>query len=53
MAAETGKTLDQGDPEVSEAVDFANYYASLAEKLDHVDGATAVPVGLTVVTPPW
>ncbi|MEN4475585.1 proline dehydrogenase family protein [Mycolicibacterium cosmeticum] len=53
MAAECGKTLDQGDPEVSEAIDFANYYASLAEELDAVDGATAVPVGLTVVTPPW
>lgn len=53
MAAETGKTLDQGDPEVSEAIDFANYYASLAEKLDRVDGAIARPVGLTVVTPPW
>ena len=53
MAAETGKTLDQGDPEVSEAVDFANFYAGLAETLDGVDGATAVPVGLTVVTPPW
>lgn len=53
MAAECGKTLDQGDPEVSEAIDFANYYASLAEELDAVDGAVAVPVGLTVVTPPW
>lgn len=53
MAAETGKTLDQGDPEVSEAIDFANYYASLAEKLDDVDGAMAVAAGLTVVTPPW
>ena len=53
MAAETGKTLDQGDPEISEAIDFANYYAHLAENLDDVDGATAVAVGLTVVTPPW
>jgi RHH-type transcriptional regulator, proline utilization regulon repressor / proline dehydrogenase / delta 1-pyrroline-5-carboxylate dehydrogenase len=53
MAAETGKTLDQGDPEVSEAIDFANYYAARAEELDSVDGATAVAVGLTVVTPPW
>ncbi|MGU3497408.1 bifunctional proline dehydrogenase/L-glutamate gamma-semialdehyde dehydrogenase [Mycobacterium sp. C31M] len=53
MAAECGKTLDQGDPEVSEAIDFANYYATSAEKLDRIDGATAVPVGLTVVTPPW
>ncbi|GAA1967945.1 bifunctional proline dehydrogenase/L-glutamate gamma-semialdehyde dehydrogenase [Nocardioides panacihumi] len=53
MASECGKTLDQADPEVSEAIDFANYYAHLAEQLDDVDGAVAEPVGLTVVTPPW
>jgi len=53
MASECGKTLDQGDPEVSEAIDFAHYYAELAKELDHVDGATFVPSKLTVVTPPW
>ncbi len=53
MASETGKTIDQGDPEVSEAVDFAHYYAEAARKLDDVDGAAFVPAGLTVVTPPW
>jgi RHH-type proline utilization regulon transcriptional repressor/proline dehydrogenase/delta 1-pyrroline-5-carboxylate dehydrogenase len=53
MASETGKTIDQGDPEVSEAVDFAHYYAESARKLDGVDGATFVPAKLTVVTPPW
>ncbi|RUP32899.1 MAG: aldehyde dehydrogenase family protein, partial [Mycolicibacterium sp.] len=53
MASECGKTLDQGDPEVSEAIDFANYYAAQAENLDIVDGAVAAPTGLTVVTPPW
>ena len=53
MAAECGKALDQGDPEVSEAIDFANYYATLAEELDQVDGARHVPVELTVVAPPW
>jgi RHH-type proline utilization regulon transcriptional repressor/proline dehydrogenase/delta 1-pyrroline-5-carboxylate dehydrogenase len=53
MAAECGKTLDQADPEVSEAIDFANYYAHLAEQLDEVDGAEPRPVDLTVVTPPW
>ena len=51
--SETGKTIDQGDPEVSEAVDFAHYYAESARKLDDVDGATFVPAKLTVVTPPW
>lgn len=53
MASECGKTLDQGDPEVSEAIDFAHYYAELAKKLDLVDGARFVPSKLTVVTPPW
>ncbi|MGO4383241.1 bifunctional proline dehydrogenase/L-glutamate gamma-semialdehyde dehydrogenase [Specibacter sp. RAF43] len=53
MAHETGKTLDQGDPEVSEAIDFAHYYAERARELDAVDGARYVPARLTVVTPPW
>jgi RHH-type transcriptional regulator, proline utilization regulon repressor / proline dehydrogenase / delta 1-pyrroline-5-carboxylate dehydrogenase len=52
-AAETGKTIAEGDPEVSEAVDFANWYALLAEELDAVRGARFVPPRLTVVTPPW
>ncbi|KAA1423643.1 aldehyde dehydrogenase family protein [Mumia zhuanghuii] len=53
MASEAGKTLGEGDPEVSEAIDFARYYATLARELDDVDGAEAVPARLTVVTPPW
>jgi RHH-type proline utilization regulon transcriptional repressor/proline dehydrogenase/delta 1-pyrroline-5-carboxylate dehydrogenase len=53
MAAETGKTLDQSDPEVSEAIDFAHYYAERARDLDTVDGASFVPARVTVVTPPW
>ncbi len=53
MASECGKTIDQSDPEISEAVDFANYYAWQAELLDGIDGATASPVAVTVVTPPW
>ncbi|GAB3519103.1 bifunctional proline dehydrogenase/L-glutamate gamma-semialdehyde dehydrogenase [Arthrobacter monumenti] len=53
MASETGKTIDQSDPEISEAIDFAHYYAERARELDDVDGATFVPSRLTVVTPPW
>nr|WP_256985422.1 bifunctional proline dehydrogenase/L-glutamate gamma-semialdehyde dehydrogenase [Rhodococcus sp. 06-1059B-a] len=53
MAAECGKTLEEGDPEVSEAIDFAGYYAELAEELAHVDGALHRPRRLTVVAPPW
>ncbi len=53
MGSECGKTLDQGDPEVSEAIDFANYYAMLGQLLEQVDGATFEPVALTAVIPPW
>ncbi|MDQ1576217.1 MAG: RHH-type transcriptional regulator, proline utilization regulon repressor / proline dehydrogenase [Microbacteriaceae bacterium] len=53
MAAETGKTIAEADPEVSEAIDFAHYYAARARELDAVQGATFVPSKLTVVTPPW
>ena len=52
-AAETGKTLDQGDPEISEAIDFARYYGRLARGLDEVRGATFEPSKLTLVIPPW
>jgi RHH-type proline utilization regulon transcriptional repressor/proline dehydrogenase/delta 1-pyrroline-5-carboxylate dehydrogenase len=53
MASETGKTLAEGDPEVSEAIDFARYYAEQARELDQLEGAVAVPPKLTVVAPPW
>jgi RHH-type proline utilization regulon transcriptional repressor/proline dehydrogenase/delta 1-pyrroline-5-carboxylate dehydrogenase len=53
MASETGKTIAEGDVEVSEATDFAHYYAERALDLDRVPGARFVPTALTVVTPPW
>ncbi|WP_188680434.1 proline dehydrogenase family protein [Subtercola lobariae] len=53
MASETGKTIAEGDPEVSEAVDFARYYSVLATELEKVEGATFVPPALIVVAPPW
>lgn len=53
MGAETGKTVDQSDPEVSEGIDFARYYGEQCLQLDQIPGATPHPVRLTVVTPPW
>ncbi|MBS1906489.1 MAG: bifunctional proline dehydrogenase/L-glutamate gamma-semialdehyde dehydrogenase [Actinobacteria bacterium] len=52
-AAETGKVISEGDAEVSEAVDFAKYYAARARELDAIPGAAFVPSRLTVVAPPW
>ena len=53
MASETGKTIAEGDVEVSEATDFAHYYAERVLDLDRVPGARFVPSKLTVVAPPW
>lgn len=53
MMQEAGKTLQEGDPEISEAIDFARYYAQSARELSEVDGASFVPARLTLVTPPW
>ena len=59
MAREGGKVIGEADPEVSEAVDFARYYADRAAELDPeaghpaTDGARFTPSRVTVVTPPW
>ncbi len=56
MAAEAVKVACEGDPEVSEAIDFAGYYASVG--LDVVEqqrdgGAVLRPRGVVVVASPW
>ncbi|MGZ0712091.1 bifunctional proline dehydrogenase/L-glutamate gamma-semialdehyde dehydrogenase (plasmid) [Coraliomargarita sp. W4R53] len=53
MAAEAGKTLDQADPEISEAIDFAHFYAERGRELSGVTGAKFTPMDVTLVTPPW
>ncbi|MBY5164015.1 proline dehydrogenase family protein [Salsipaludibacter albus] len=53
MAADGAKTIEQSDPEVSEAADFARYYADCARRLGDVDGATFTPYRVVAVTPPW
>ena len=52
-ASETGKVLAEADVEVSEAVDFARYYAAQARELDTIAGAAFEPASVTVVAPPW
>jgi RHH-type proline utilization regulon transcriptional repressor/proline dehydrogenase/delta 1-pyrroline-5-carboxylate dehydrogenase len=53
MAQEAGKTFAEGDPEVSEAIDFARYYATQAMEWSNDPEASFTPVRLTLVTPPW
>lgn len=51
MTRDAGKTVSEADPEVSEAIDFANYYALSAISLDLERESS--PVGVVVVVPPW
>jgi RHH-type proline utilization regulon transcriptional repressor/proline dehydrogenase/delta 1-pyrroline-5-carboxylate dehydrogenase len=51
--AEGGKILLESDPEVSEAVDFCEFYARSAEAFAALPGAETRPVGVVGVIPPW
>lgn len=53
MAHEAGKTVGEADPEVSEAIDFARYYAERALELETRPGLRHEPLGVVLVTPPW
>lgn len=48
MAVETAKVIGEGDPEVSEGVDFARWYARHA-----VDDPAFTPYSTVVVASPW
>ena len=51
--AEGGKVLLESDPEVSEAVDFCEFYARSAEQMARWPGVRAAPRGVVAVVPPW
>ncbi len=63
MVLEVGKPWDEADADVCEAIDFCEYYASLAERLfeprhtqrivGEVNLSTVSPRGPTVVIAPW
>lgn len=53
MVMDAGKAVTEGDVEVSEAIDFANYYAGSFSHPAFHDGTSFAPLGTVVVTPPW
>lgn len=56
MAHEVAKTVHEGDPEISEAIDFCRYYATTgSERLDTAEaaGLTVAGRGAVVVVGPW
>ncbi|HEY5438983.1 MAG TPA: bifunctional proline dehydrogenase/L-glutamate gamma-semialdehyde dehydrogenase, partial [Acidimicrobiales bacterium] len=48
MARDAGKTEAEADPEVSEGIDFARFYAHSADKFEDSSA-----LGTVVVVPPW
>ena len=48
MARDAGKTEAEADPEVSEGIDFARFYATSAS-----DFGGSTPLGTVLVVPPW
>ena len=54
MLLDGAKTVGEADAEVSEAVDFARYYArTLRAAASEVADCRMEPLGVVVVTPPW
>jgi RHH-type proline utilization regulon transcriptional repressor/proline dehydrogenase/delta 1-pyrroline-5-carboxylate dehydrogenase len=53
MMADGGKIVSEADPEVSEAIDFAEYYRHQMKKMASLKDIRWTPKGTVVVTPPW
>lgn len=53
MLADTGKTIMEGDVEISEAIDFADYYAHSLEEWHQLKDVDWKSKGTVLVTPPW
>ncbi|PWU21928.1 MAG: proline dehydrogenase [Verrucomicrobia bacterium] len=51
--ANAGKTLPESDPEVSEAVDFVEFYRDTARWWQEMPELAARPKGVVVVISPW
>lgn len=53
MIADGGKSIWEADPEVSEAVDFIEYYRKNWEKILSLSDLQWEPKGSVLVAPPW
>ena len=53
MVLDGGKRVEEADAEVSEAIDFAEYYRRSCLDLYETPSIRVQPKGVTVVTPPW
>ena len=51
--ADGGKLIQESDPEISEAIDFCEFYAASAVEIENLDGVEASGQGVVVVVSPW
>lgn len=52
-AAEVGKVFSETDVEVSEAIDFLNFYPYSVKKFTELKGVKTAPKGVGLVVSPW
>jgi len=50
---EGGKIIGESDPEISEAIDFLDYYSRSAVELDAIAELSMQPKGVVAVVTPW
>ena len=53
MVADAGKTVTEADVEVSEAIDFAEYYLRSMREHSQMENIRWKPKGTVLVIPPW
>ena len=53
MMLDGGKTPLESDPEISEAIDFAEYYLRSFQDHTNESDVTFTPKGSVLITPPW
>ncbi len=53
MVADTGKTISEADVEISEAIDFVEYYRRNVQEFLQFNDISLTPKGPTLVAPPW
>lgn len=53
MMINGGKIISESDPEISEAIDFAEYYRRQIEKMETIKDLQWTPKGTILVASPW
>ncbi|MCH5319544.1 MAG: bifunctional proline dehydrogenase/L-glutamate gamma-semialdehyde dehydrogenase [Paramuribaculum sp.] len=53
MCSITGKTVEEADVEVSEAIDYARYYTTTMKEYEKLTDMTMKPKGTVLVLSPW